>query len=131
MDIDITMLGGFAVTIDDALVDPVHWRRRHAAALVKILGLEPRRTLHRERVIDMLWPDLTIKDAAPRLHKAAHYARRALGGPGTIVLAAESVTLLPHHDSPRGRPAVPGPRGSSPRRPGYCRGQPCRRRLHR
>ena len=96
MDIDITTLGGFAVTIDNAMVDPAHWRRRHAAALVKILALEPRRTLHRERVIDMLWPDLTIEDAAPRLHKAAHYARRALGGPGTIVLAAESVTLFPH-----------------------------------
>jgi len=96
MDIDITTLGGFAVTIDNAMVDPAHWRRRHAAALVKILALEPRRTLHRERVIDMLWPDLTIEDAAPRLHKAAHYARRALGGPGTIVLATESVTLFPH-----------------------------------
>lgn len=95
MNIDITMLGGFAVTIDNAMVDSVHWRRRHAAALVKILALEPRRRMHRERVIDMLWPDLTIDDAAPRLHKAAHYARRALGGPGTIVLAAESVTLFP------------------------------------
>ena len=98
MDIDVTMLGGFAVTIEDALVDPAHWRRRHAAAMVKILAQESRRTLHRERVIDMLWPDLTIEDAAPRLHKAAHYARRALGGPGTIVLAAESVTLVPQHD---------------------------------
>ncbi len=95
MDIDITMLGGFAVAVDKAMVDPAHWRRRHAAALVKILALEPRRTLHRERVIDLLWPELTIEDAAPRLHKAAHYARRALGGPGTVVLAAESVTLLP------------------------------------
>jgi len=96
MDIDIAMLGGFAITIDNAIVDPAHWRRRNAAALVKILALEPRRTLHRERVIDLLWPDLTIEDAAPRLHKAAHYARRALGGPGTVVLAAESVTLFPH-----------------------------------
>ena len=96
MDIDITMLGGFAITIDNAMVDPAHWRRRNAAALVKILALEPRRTLHREQVIDLLWPDLTIEDAAPRLHKAAHYARRALGGPGSIVLAAESVTLFPH-----------------------------------
>src|SRR6476661_6210931 len=95
MDIDITMLGDFAVAIDKAMVDPAHWRRRHAAALVKILALEPRRTLHRERVIDLLWPELTVEDAAPRLHKAAHYARRALGGPGTVVLAAESVTLLP------------------------------------
>ena len=122
MNIDITMLGGFAVTIDNAMVDPVHWRRRHAAALVKILALEPRRTLHRERVIDMLWPDLTIEDAAPRLHKAAHYARRALGGPGTIVLAAESVTLFPReivrvdalqfHDLAEKRPQ---PQGIPPR----------------
>ena len=95
MDIDITMLGGFAVAIGNAMVDPAHWRRRHAAALVKILALEPRRTLHRERVFDLLWPELSIADAAPRLHKAAHYARRALGGPGTVVLAGESVTLLP------------------------------------
>src|SRR6478752_1792780 len=95
MNIDITMLGSFAVAIDKAMVDPAHWRRRQAAALVKILALEPRRTLHRERVIDLLWPELTVEDAAPRLHKAAHYARRALGGPGTVVLAAESVTLLP------------------------------------
>jgi len=49
MNIDITMLGSFAVAIDKAMVDPAHWRRRHAAALVKILALETRRTLHRER----------------------------------------------------------------------------------
>lgn len=98
MDVGITMLGGFTVTIDRAVVDPAYWRRRrHAAALVKVLALDPRRTLHRERVMDMLWPDLPVRDAAPRLHKAAHYARRALGGPGTIVLAGESVTLFPHH----------------------------------
>lgn len=95
MDVDITMLGGFAITIDNAMVNPALWRRRNAAALVKILAFEPRRTLHREQVIDLLWPDLTIEDAAPRLHKAAHYARRALGGSGSIVLAAESVTLFP------------------------------------
>ena len=34
MDIDIAMLGGFAITIDNAIVDPAHWRRRNAAALV-------------------------------------------------------------------------------------------------
>ena len=60
-----------------------------------MLALTPRRTLHRELLIDQLWPELTLEDAAPRLHKAAHYARRALGGPGSLVLANESVALLP------------------------------------
>ena len=55
------------------------WRRRQAASLVKLLALAPRRTLHREQVIDALWPDTAIDDAGPRLHKAAHFARRVAG----------------------------------------------------
>ena len=54
-----------------------HWTRRHAAALVKVLALAPGRRLHREQIIDLLWPDDTIDEAAPKLHKAAHFARRA------------------------------------------------------
>ena len=51
-------------------------------ALVKLLALRPGRRLPREQVIDLLWPDLLLEQAAPRLHKAAHYARTALGVPG-------------------------------------------------
>ena len=47
-----------------------------------MLALAPGRRLHREQVIDALWPDLSPDAAAPRLHKAAHYARRALGESG-------------------------------------------------
>lgn len=97
-DVGITLLGGFAVTVGGMPVDPTEWRRRQAAALVKILALSPRRTLHREQLIDLLWPELTVEDAAPRLHKAAHYARRALGGPGSIVLAGESAALFPSRE---------------------------------
>ena len=74
------------------------WRRRHAAALVKILALVPGRRLHREQLIDTLWPELTVEEAAPRLHKAAHYARRALGDPDSVVLAGEMVALWPDVD---------------------------------
>ena len=43
-----------------------------------------------------MWPDLTVAEAAPRLHKVAHYARRALGEDRTaIVLRSETVALLP------------------------------------
>jgi DNA-binding SARP family transcriptional activator/tetratricopeptide (TPR) repeat protein len=95
MDVDITMLGRFAVSVNGAEVNPAEWRRRQAAAVVKLLALTPRRSLHRERLIDVLWPELTVEEAAPRLHKAAHYARRALGS-GSLVLAGESVALFPH-----------------------------------
>jgi DNA-binding SARP family transcriptional activator/tetratricopeptide (TPR) repeat protein len=95
MDAHVTLLGGFAVTIGDVPVPATHWRRRHAAAIVKVLALTPRRVLHREQLIDRIWPDVPVEEAAPRLHKAAHYARRALGAENAIVLAGERVSLLP------------------------------------
>jgi DNA-binding SARP family transcriptional activator/tetratricopeptide (TPR) repeat protein len=98
MDVSITTLGDFAISIEGVLVDQAEWRRRQAAALVKILALAPRRTLHREQVMDVLWPGLSVDEAAPRLHKAAHYARRALGRPSSVVLAGESVALFPQQD---------------------------------
>jgi hypothetical protein len=91
----IRMLGGFEVVIDGRRVPPADWRRRQAAALVKLLALAPGRMLHREQVIDALWPTLCLGDAAPRLHKAAHYARRALDRPQSLVLNGETVALFP------------------------------------
>jgi predicted ATPase/DNA-binding SARP family transcriptional activator len=51
--------------------------------------------LLREQLIELLWPDLTLAEAAPRLHKAAHFARTAIGVPDGVVLTGESVVLLP------------------------------------
>lgn len=93
--IHITLLGGFAVTVDDRLVDDRNWSRRHAAALVKVLALAPGRRLHREQLIDRIWPDDALDAAAPKLHKAAHYARRALDVPDALVLRDEDVALCP------------------------------------
>ena len=56
MRVEIDLLGGFAVRVDGRAVPAAEWRRRQAAALVKLLALAPRRTLHREQVIDALWP---------------------------------------------------------------------------
>jgi predicted ATPase/DNA-binding SARP family transcriptional activator len=96
MRVDIRLLGGFEVTIDGEQVAGGAWRRRQASSLVKLLALQPGRRLLRDQVIDALWPDLLVDEAAPRLHKAAHFARGALGARETVVLAGESVTLLPH-----------------------------------
>ena len=75
--IDITLLGRFGVTVDGEPIADGSWTRRHAAALVKVLAIAPGRRLHREQIIDLLWPDDTLDEAAPKLHKAAHFARRA------------------------------------------------------
>ncbi len=96
MDVDIRMLGAFSVVADCAPVPPEAWSRRSAASLVKLLALSEGRRLHREQVLDALWPDLPPDSAVPRLHKAAHYARKALGaGPAGLVLRQDLVELLP------------------------------------
>jgi DNA-binding SARP family transcriptional activator len=93
--VEVRLLGGFQVRVDGRTLPPHHWPRRHSAALVKLLALAPGRSLHREQVIDALWPDLGVDHAAPRLHKAAHYARKALGDRTAVVLNAETVRLYP------------------------------------
>jgi DNA-binding SARP family transcriptional activator/tetratricopeptide (TPR) repeat protein len=94
----ISLLGHFEVVVDGRVVPAAAWRRRHAAALVKLLALAPHRTLHREQIIDLLWPDAGIAEAAPRLHKAAHFARRACGVDSSIELHNELVTLFAGSD---------------------------------
>jgi DNA-binding SARP family transcriptional activator len=93
--VQITLLGRFAVTVDGRAVPDAPWARRQAAALVKILALAPGRRLHREQVIDLLWPDDSLDEATPKLHKAAHYARRALDVADAVVLRGDSVILCP------------------------------------
>ncbi len=95
MHVHIRLLGGFDVSVDNESIPPQNWRRRSAANLVKLLALQPERRLRREQVIDALWPDLLVDEAAPRLHKAAHYARSAVGTREAVVVVDGGVSLLP------------------------------------
>lgn len=94
MTVRIRLLGAFEVSVDGVTHTEQAWSRRQAASLVKALALAPRGRLHREQLIDRLWPHLHPETAAPRLHKAAHYARRVLGE-GSVVLDRETVSLFP------------------------------------
>jgi predicted ATPase/DNA-binding SARP family transcriptional activator len=98
MRVHIRLLGGFDVTVDGHPVQAQAWRRRAATDLVKLLALQPDRRLLRDRVVDALWPELLVDDAAPRLHVAAHYARTALRSRDAVVLGRGAVTLLPEAD---------------------------------
>ena len=94
-NVEITLLGTFEVVLDGSRVTADAWPRPQAAALVKVMALSPGRQRHREQVIDLLWPDLSVTEAAPRLHKLAHYARVALGDRRAVVLRGETVALFP------------------------------------
>jgi DNA-binding SARP family transcriptional activator/tetratricopeptide (TPR) repeat protein len=96
--VDVTLLGRFEVAIDGHVVPAGNWGRRHAGALVKVLALSAGRKLHREQLIDVVWPDDRVDQASPKLHKAAHYARKATGRADAIVLRDEMVMLFPNAD---------------------------------
>ena len=98
MGVQVGLLGRFTVKRDDVLVAADSWGRRQAAQLVQVLALARDRRLHREQVIDALWPGLSWDAAGPRLHKAAHYARRALDDPDALVLRHDVVALFPGRD---------------------------------
>ena len=98
MSVQVKLLGGFRVARDDVPVAAEVWGRRQAAQLVQLLALTRDRQMHREQVIDALWPGLSSDAAAPRLHKAAHYARRALDDADAVVLRHEQVGLFPRRD---------------------------------
>src|SRR5689334_13535438 len=76
--LEVRLLGGFGVSADGRAVADSAWARRKPRTLVKLLALQPHARLHREQVMDLLWPGLDFAAAANQLHKAVHGARRAL-----------------------------------------------------
>jgi DNA-binding SARP family transcriptional activator len=74
----VRLLGGFRV--EQANVGRVvsDWPRRSAKTLTKLLATHPGHALHREQVIDVLWPDVDPESALNSFGKALHAARRVL-----------------------------------------------------
>src|SRR6266545_6197746 len=95
MRVRVELLGHFRVTVDDRVVSAGDWRRARSVALVKLLALAPGYRLHREQVMDALWPELAPDAAAGNLRKAVHYARQALGAREVIELDGEILALAP------------------------------------
>src|SRR5437879_1969547 len=76
----IQLLDGFRAEVDGAVVPDGAWHGSRAKVLVKLLALAPGHRIHREELMDLLWPDLDQQAAAANLRKALHFARRALAG---------------------------------------------------
>ena len=93
--LEVRLLGRFEVLVDSQPVPADAWAQRRAADLVKLLALTPGHRIPRDEVLDALWPQLGADAAAPNLHKAASYARRALGERDAVVLRGGVVELAP------------------------------------
>src|SRR5882762_9427546 len=76
--LEICLLGPFRVVADSRVVTERQWSRRKPALLIKLLALQPHHQLHREQMIELLWPDSDPESAINNLHKAIHLARHAL-----------------------------------------------------
>ena len=74
----IHLLGAFRVSVGARTITEGEWRLRKAKSLVKLLALAPHHRLHREHVIDQLWPDMGPDDGANNLHRTLYAARRIL-----------------------------------------------------
>jgi predicted ATPase/DNA-binding SARP family transcriptional activator len=64
--------------VDGRSVREEQWARRKSKPLVKLLALQPQHRLHREQLIELLWPEQTAGSATNSLYKALHAARRSL-----------------------------------------------------
>jgi len=76
--LEIGLLGRFRIVIDGVAVEDRAWTRRKSKTLIKLLALQPLHQLHREQVMEFLWPEQEPEAALNNLHKTIHAARRAL-----------------------------------------------------
>src|SRR3954447_15883493 len=91
--VHISLFGAFAVRVGDQVVPEGAWRLRKAKSLVKLLALSPDRRVHREKAMELLWPDRAPEAAANNFHQALYVARRALAAAG-----ADASAVLPLRD---------------------------------
>src|SRR5687768_10854754 len=91
----VRMLGGFSVSVGSRVLEENAWRLKNAAALVKLLALAPGHRLHREQVMDLLWPNSDRNAASNSLRRVLHSARRALDPiEGSRYLASKDDSLV-------------------------------------
>src|SRR5581483_9678495 len=96
--VQVGLMGGFSVVVDDAPVSVDAWRNRRAAVLVKLLAMAPQHSLHREEVMEALWPDLAADAAGANLRKSLHHARRVLESADRLTSEGGLIVLCPDAD---------------------------------
>ncbi len=97
----VSLLGRFEVSVGSRIIGEEAWRLRKAASLVKLLALASYHSLHREQVMELLWPDLAPRSAANNLYQTLHAARRTLEPDAAefryLILRDELLRLCPEN----------------------------------
>lgn len=92
-------LGGFTIWLGAEQVPTSAWRKRKAATLLKCLLSADGHHLHRDQLLEVLWPAHPPTAAAQNLHYTTHLLRRILDAPGNagshLQLRDEMLLLLP------------------------------------
>jgi predicted ATPase/DNA-binding SARP family transcriptional activator len=101
----IRLFGSFQVWVGPEAVHAEGWRRKKASNVVKLLALQPGGRLHREQVLEALWPDLEERAAMNNLHQNLHHARHLLepdlakrAKPRFLVLVHDTLVLCTRGD---------------------------------
>lgn len=93
----VSLLGCFEVTSDGLLIIDQSWKRSKAKALLKLLALNRGQWLHREQVLETVWPNLKQAAADHNFRQNLHYIREAFAAHDLtppIVIADRSMLAL-------------------------------------
>lgn len=97
--VQVVTLGRFRLTVGGTDVACARWPRKQALTLFKFLLTSRGRAVHRERLMDLLWPEVEERAGRERLKVTVYFLRRALrqaGLDGEILeTAGESYLLAP------------------------------------
>lgn len=78
LNLQIYLLGSFRLIVGGSVAPNAAWKKRKAKLLLQILALHPAHELHREELMEMLFPETDEKTANANLYRVLYAARRAL-----------------------------------------------------
>lgn len=87
----IFTLGQFGLAVGGAGLEVESWKRKQAAVVLKCLASQLGRPLHRERLIEWLWPEAEMERGWERLKVTISYLRAKLRAGGAMKDTIETV----------------------------------------
>ncbi len=92
-ELRISTFGRFALSLRGRDLTVGRWQRKKALDLLKCLATRPGRAVHRERLIELLWPEADENRGWQRLKVTMHCLRRQLRAAGLRQSVVETVGM--------------------------------------
>lgn len=87
----IFLFGHFGLSVDRSVLAVEHWQRKQALTLLKYMTHHAGRAVHRERLIELLWPDSGETQGRERLKVTLYFLRHQLRNAGLSEEIIETV----------------------------------------